>query len=313
MGRARGATAQMLVSIEGTYGTPPAGGYNKVPFISSQLGAEQPLIDSELLGLGRAPADPTYDVVTNDGDVVIPLDANNLGLWLKLLLGAAVDSVVTANTVYQHVFSSGADPLPSASIEVGHPAVPSFQTSYGARANTFRIGMQRSGNTSATLGLIAKGETAPANASAAGSPTLLPIVRFAAATGAIKIDGVQVGEIVSADINFSNALEKIEAIRPDGEIADADPGMPMANGSLTAKFSDNALFNKATSKTPVSLEFSWTAGAYSLKIVIARAFLPKVKRPVTGPGGIQQDFNFQGSTGGAPMFVATLVNAVASH
>jgi len=312
MGRARGATAQMLASIETTYGTPPGGSYLKLPFISSQLGAEQPLIDSDLLGLGRAPADPTYDVVTNDGDVVVPLDANNFGYWLRLLLGAAVDSTLSAN-VYQHVFSSGADPLPSGSIEVGHPSVPSFQTSYGVRANTLRIGMQRSGNTSATIGLIAKGETAPAAVSNGGSATTQPTTRFAAATGAIKIDGVQVGEIVSADINFSNALEKIETIRPDGEIADADPGMPMANGSLTAKFSDNALFNKATAKTPVSLEFAWTAGAYSLKIVIARAFLPKVKRPVTGPGGVQQDFNFQGATGVGAMFVATLVNAVPAH
>jgi hypothetical protein len=173
--------------------------------------------------------------------------------------------------------------------------------------------MQRSGNTSATMGLIAKGETAPAAVSNGGAATTQPTIRFAAATGSIKIDGVQVGEIVSADINLSNALEKVETIRPDGEIADADPGMPMANGSLTAKFSDNALYNKATAKTPVSLEFAWTAGAYSLKIVIARAFLPKVKRPVTGPGGVQQDFNFQGATGAGAMLVATLVNAVAAH
>ena len=46
-----------------------------MPFASTTLGAEQPLLNSELLGYGRDPLAPIKDAVTADGDVVVPLDA----------------------------------------------------------------------------------------------------------------------------------------------------------------------------------------------------------------------------------------------
>ena len=48
MARAQGARAQMALAFETTYGTPPASGYTRMPFASTTLGAEQPLIDNEL-------------------------------------------------------------------------------------------------------------------------------------------------------------------------------------------------------------------------------------------------------------------------
>jgi queuosine biosynthesis protein QueC len=50
MARAQGARAQMALTFETIYGTAPAGGYFRIPFASSSLGAEQPLLNSELLG-----------------------------------------------------------------------------------------------------------------------------------------------------------------------------------------------------------------------------------------------------------------------
>ncbi len=50
MARAQGARALMALAFETTYGTPPAGGFTKMPFASTSLGAEQPLLNSELLG-----------------------------------------------------------------------------------------------------------------------------------------------------------------------------------------------------------------------------------------------------------------------
>ena len=49
MARAQGARAQMALAFETVYGTAPAGGYTRVPFASTSLGSEQPLITSELL------------------------------------------------------------------------------------------------------------------------------------------------------------------------------------------------------------------------------------------------------------------------
>lgn len=50
MARAQGARAQMALAFETIYGTPPAGGFTEMPFASTSLGAEQPLLNSELLG-----------------------------------------------------------------------------------------------------------------------------------------------------------------------------------------------------------------------------------------------------------------------
>ena len=64
MARAQGARALMALAFETTYGTPPAGGFTKMPFASTSLGAEQPLLNSELLGYGRDPLAPIKDAVT---------------------------------------------------------------------------------------------------------------------------------------------------------------------------------------------------------------------------------------------------------
>ena len=83
MARAQGARAQMALAFETTYGTPPASGFTRMPFASTTLGAEQPLLSSELLGYGRDPLAPIKDAVTVDGDVVVPIDAAGFGFWRK--------------------------------------------------------------------------------------------------------------------------------------------------------------------------------------------------------------------------------------
>lgn len=88
MARARGANAVMALAFESTYGTPPGSGYNKVPFVTANLGEEQGLVASDLLGYGRDPQVASEDVITDEGDVVVPLDLRNSAFWFKALFGA---------------------------------------------------------------------------------------------------------------------------------------------------------------------------------------------------------------------------------
>lgn len=310
MGRARGANAIMAAGFETVYGVPPsASAYIRLPFVSTNLGAEQGLITSDLLGQGRAPLDPTYDVVNNDGDVVVPIDEFPLGYWLTLLLGAPVATADTpAAGLTTFAFASGKLALPSMSIEIGHPDRPAYSTHYGIRANTLQIQMQRSGLASATIGLIGKGETVPSLTSPSGMAGAVDGKRFAQASGSILIDGALIGEVVSANLSFSNGLEKDETIKPDGEINDVDPGMPMVSLGLTTKFADLTLYNKATSGTPVAVALNWVIGQRRLTIDLPRLFLPRTKRPISGPGGIQAEFQAQGSSVGGALMSATLVN-----
>lgn len=313
MGRARGANAKLAAAFEATYGTSPASGsYIGLPFVSSNLGAEQPLLESDLLGNGRESYDPTYDVVTNDGDVVVPVDVRYFGYWLKLLLGSPTTTGVGP---YDHDYVSGAAALPSMSIETQFPDRPSYAMSYGLMANQLRISMQRRGLLNATISLVGKGEEAPAGASAVGSlVAALDLDRFAQATGQIKREGVKLGSIVSADVSFTNNLDKIETIQPDGEIEGADGGTAMASGSLTARYDSDTLATDASNGTPVELSWEWAFGADGVLVLACpRVFLPRVKRPITGPGGVQATYNWQASGEDGPCLTATLTNDVATY
>jgi hypothetical protein len=98
MARAQGARSQLAAAFETTYGTPPISGYKQMPFASASLGAEQPLLSSELLGYGRDPLAPIKDAVTADGDVVVPIDAEAFGFWLKAAFGAPTTTGTTNKT-----------------------------------------------------------------------------------------------------------------------------------------------------------------------------------------------------------------------
>lgn len=90
MARAQGARSQLYGAFESTYGTPPTNNWFKLPFITCNLGAEQGLIEDDVINGLRDPSPPIRDVVVDNGDVVVPLDVRNIGFWLKALLGAPV-------------------------------------------------------------------------------------------------------------------------------------------------------------------------------------------------------------------------------
>lgn len=310
--RARGANATMRLGFENAYGTvADAAAFATVPFVSSALGEERPLLDDDTLGHGREMQDPTYDVATDTGDIVVPLDARGLWYWLRLMLDAPASS--TAAGVSTHVFTSGSVDVPSASIEIGHPEVPSYSVNLGSKVNQLKFDLKRSGLGTVTVSLIAKGETDPEAASVSPDAIALALMRFAQASGSILVDDEPIASITAATVTLSNNLEPIEVIEGDGRIAGADPGMFGAMGSLTALFDSNDLVEKARAGTPVKLVLAWTKGPYSLTIVIARAFLPVVKKSVSGPKGIQRDYNFTASGAQGASAVVTLKNDVAVY
>jgi hypothetical protein len=393
MARARGANAVMAAVFEATYGVTPGTGFRKLPFVSANLGEEQSLIESDLLGYGRDPLTPAYDVVSNESDIVVPMDHRNIGFWLKALFGnpttaasiaargsltllanlIANDTVTVDGVVYTavasgatgqqfniganaaatatamaaiinpsanvaavatgavvnltakalglagnaralstnaaaritlsgatltggangHTFVSGTQNLPSMSIEVGLPDVPFFGMNYGARANSLSVQAQRSGLLSATVNVIAQGEAA-AVTTGAGTPTALDVERFSQFQGSITRNGAVLGNIVSAELMYSNNLEKIEVIRSDGRIADIDPGIVKCSGNLNARFQDTSLLDQATARTPCEIAFGWTIDASrSLLFTAHRVFLPRGNRQIQGPGGIQTPFAWQ--------------------
>lgn len=124
MSRAYGWNAKLLIAEETTYGTLATGDYTQVPFASSAIDSEQGLITSNILGLGRDPTTPFQDVINVEGDLAVPVDLRNIGIWLKAVFG--LPATTEDDGVFTHSFESGRTSLPSYSLELGLAEVPEF-------------------------------------------------------------------------------------------------------------------------------------------------------------------------------------------
>ncbi|MDP5308436.1 phage tail tube protein [Paracoccus spongiarum] len=307
MARAQGARAQMALAFETVYGTPPVGGFTKMPFASTTLGAEQPLLNSELLGYGRDPLAPIKDAVTADGDVVLPIDAEAFGFWLNAAFG---DPVTTGTGPWTHEFQSGAWTLPSLSIETGMPEVPRYAIYSGCVLDQLTWQMQRSGLLTATARLVAQGETV-GTVSNAGTPAPIDLKRFGHFNGSITRNGAALGNVVSAQISYANNLDRIETIRADGRIDGADPSIAALTGSIEVRFADSALVTQAMDGEACALEFSYALpSGESFTFTVHAVYLPRPRIEISGPQGVQATFDWQAARDSAlgRMCTATLIN-----
>ena len=292
MARAHGARAQMALAFETSYGTPPGSGYTRMPFASTTLGAEQPLLNSELLGYGRDPLAPIKDALTADGDVVVPIDANGFGFWLKGAFGAPT-TTGTAPGPYTHEFRSGGWVLPSMAIEVAMPEVPRFAMYAGCVVDQLSFQMQRAGLLTATARLVAQGEALAAT-TGAGTPAALDLLRFGHFNGTVTRNGTALGNLVTAEVTYANNLDRIETIRADGRIDGADPGMAALTGRMEVRFADQVLANQAIAGDPCEIELGWTLpSGESLTFTIHAVYLPRPRIEISGPQGIQASFDWQ--------------------
>ncbi|WP_037302033.1 phage tail tube protein, partial [Rubritepida flocculans] len=260
MPRAIGANCRLLMSPEATYGTAPAGGWMRLPFLSCDLGAEQPLLDADVIGVGssRDPAAPFLDTVTVQGQAVVPLDLVNIGHWLRLLLGAPTTTGTSPNFV--HSFGSGAAALPSNSVEIGYPDVPSYDLCTGVRADTLELDFSPTGPATATFGLMGQGSTR-GGTSAGGTPTSAAYTAFHKAQGAISRNGAALAQVTGARLTYANGMEMVRTIRADRKVEGVDPGIARATGQITARFADSTLLTQAQDNAPAEFAFSYTIDA----------------------------------------------------
>lgn len=282
------------------------------------LAATLSALVTKLNGLSGDPSAATYSADATT--LTITHDAAGLaGNDFTIAAGVGSNGTASGETLTGgtrlHTFTSGAASLPSMAIEIALPDVPSYGMNVGVRGNTIRIGMSRRGLLNATIGLIARGEDI-ATVSGAGAPVAVDggITRFPQARGYVKRDGALLASVVGADVNYSNNLDPVETIQPDSRIEDADPGMAMGTGNITTRFRDHTLLDAATGSDPIELSFGWTFEAgHALDFTYPRVFLPKAKRPITGPGGIEAQFQWQASGEGGHVLTVALHNDVASY
>jgi len=127
---------------------------------------------------------------------------------------------------------------------------------------------------------------------------------------------VPLGNVISAEVTYSNGLDRIETIRSDGKIEGVDPGMAALTGKIEARFADTTLITQAMDGTPCELVFAWNLGANASFSFTAHAvYLPRPRIEIPGPQGIQATFDWQAAKATSParLCTATLVNTVTSY
>lgn len=312
MARANASRFKMHGVFESTYGTAPSSGFFEMPLISASAGAQQGLLASNLIGVGRDPEQPARDVINVSGDINVPLDVRHWGTWLKLAFG---DPSTTGSGPYTHVFTSGGINLPAMTIEKWFPEVPLSLLMTGVKAGSLSWQMQPSGFVDATVQVIGQGE-AKNTSSQAGTPGTRAVSRFNQFQGSVERNGSPLASVLSVSPTYSNNLDAVRTIRADGLIDGADEGVAACTGQIVLRLADTTLIDQAIAGGAAELDLKYEIDASnSFEFTIHAA---RLSRPVVGPQGPQGidvtfDFQAEDDATAGQMITATLINDVASY
>lgn len=304
-----GQKVSLLGAFEGASpGTAPADGYTKLPFVSSTFGGETPIVPADIRWGTRDPLPGQEGQQDVSGDIVVPLELNSLGFWLKAFFGAPVTT--GAEAPYSHVFTSGGSPLP-VSLEFGHTDVGKYRRSVFVIGNT--LNLKRSGDESAqinvSMNFIGGAETIE-NAAVDASPTVHPFKLMKLSNSAITHSGGSIANVTDFDLTYSN---QANIVREFGayEVKAQDATL---TGTITARAVAGNF--AALNLTPVTVTFVQTLAAGQSLALAIHGQLQPVRQSVDGADDLERQFNFIGSTStdlATKMLTATLINSIATY
>lgn len=322
--RARGKKAVYLIGLESTIGTAPngsGGGVYAKPIMNSlDFGPSRQLDDDPTWnGTGEEATDPVFGPIDVSGNMAFPVCSRAVGFMLKLLFGAPA-TVDNGGGSFTHTFKSTGDPL-SFSAQRGHPAltVPNWRTALGVRAGGLQFSMSRTGRTLFTMPLLGLSDAKDVGGTRDADPVTYAFLPFDNAGGSIKIASSQVANVTGGQFDFTNNLEGVETIRADNALDGIDPGERGASGSLDARLgASTTISDLADGGTPGALEYAFTLTSDSnvtLKFQMPRTFFSSARAPISGPGGISQNFSWRAAhdESSGYMLAAVLTNDVESY
>lgn len=251
-----------------------------------------------------------FDVVGGTGNAFTLASGNANGV---------VSGATLSGGGYTHTFISGATVLPSFAAEIGHANVPAYFVHTGCMLNSMALNFQRSGAANATLNIIAQGETRFASTQG-GTPTSRVYKPFSQFNGSIKRNNVALANVTGAQFTYANGMQTVPTIRNDGLIDGVDPTTVNITGSIDVRFADTTLVDDALNNNAIEIELAYKLAGldgnnFSLTTTFHEVYLPRPRIPISGPGGVQCSFNWQGVYDDAMTKSATFVlkNDIATY
>lgn len=232
---------------------------------------------------------------------------------------AVVSGATLSGGGYTHTYISGSNALPSFAAELGHANVPAYFVHTGCMLNSMALNFQRSGAANATLNILAQGETR-FTSSQGGTPTSRNYKPFSQFNGSVKRNSVALANVTGAQFTYANGMQGVPTIRNDGLIDGVDPTIINITGSIDVRFADTTLLDDALNNNAIELELAYKMAGldgnnFSLTWTFHEVFLPRPRVPISGPGGVQCSFNWQGvyDDGFAKSATVVLKNDIATY
>lgn len=315
----KGKLSEVLLKDESTYGTAATGNYQKTLIYEDSLDDPEPFENDPILGVAqnnaRDQADPAPGLPEGvGGNLVVPLDLNHLWFWLKGVFGAPTSSGDDPD--YTHTFVSGGEVLPHRTIERKAASAIFFQHT-GMLANTLAFeASRRAGYDRVTVGMLGRKQAKITSTGGGTPPTILARDPVAAFLPVFKMDDVAVADVISVSASYDNMATPQDYLgdsegRPTGHDLD---GEAVFSGSVRLRFRNAAMYDLAKAKTVFDYKLLWQrTSVRSLLLQAPRCRLAPAGVPVTGPGRIEQSFNFTASqSSSAAMLTAVLKNGLAA-
>lgn len=287
-----GVYSKLLICKEETFGTTPTTLTNKVyclPFNSISLSASQNVSDPGTITGRRDAVEGIYGNITNEGDIVVPLDSRAIGYWLALAFGNPTTTSVTGGK-YKHVFKPS-NTQPSAVIEKGFNNGV-YLTSNGCKVSKISMSVGGDGELTATFGFVGcKEETN--DEPLVENPTNVSIRRYNNFQASLLIDNEaeQIATEVSCDIDFGIDTEGY-AIGGQGYRSRANEGIIKPSGSVTVFFDNADYLSKAQNSTKTALEVKLDANDNTLQLLLPEVKFALSSPSIDGATGITQQLSY---------------------
>lgn len=313
MAQAKGSLGQLLIDFEETYGAP----YSpittvKMPFNSFDLKSERNLTPPNTITGARDSKEPIAGNRNVSGSAVIPVDINNIGYWLKALLGTPSTNAA-GDPIFVHTFSTP-DDVPSMVMELGFVDITQYFKYTGVKVNTFGIETGGDGELVANMDLL--GSTLETSGSTMEPSTELDLAfsRFTNFQAALTEGGSALSNAKTFGFTMGNNLDEDGYVIGGGGIRGALPaGLLGISGTLTTLFEDLSLFTKAIASTETALVLTFTNGDYSLVCNFPEAKFMETAPTITTPAGVVAQLDWQAYLGDGSASTIVLTNGIADY
>lgn len=278
---------------------------------------DDPMLGGSLYN-GRDPTEGIRELEGGELRITAPLDLNMMGHWLRMLLGAGVQS--GSNPNYVHTFESGKAALPYVTIE-HQIASGDFARFEGCMLNSFSISYAKAVAFQRIELTFRSRRTIYGSAFLAGTEaSALTELKVPQSRGLAKWNNAQMGDLLGLQLNFSNNVEAYNTMSGDNFPLEVDPGFVSLSGSMRLRTRDNTYraISAANSVDDLIALISHASDATNrlFQLTMPQTRLSAQGASVDGPGGIEESINFQSEQiiSGSPSaaLIAVLKNGQAS-